>query len=215
MTNFTYMTSLVSEGKNRCVIAESGDKKVWAGVVKKNETDEVQIAIWTESQGVKTKSKKIDKSDIINGGTALGRILDNYDIRFEEKDSNGNMVSSRKEKITEALKKVKELIKTADDLSDPDMGMNLTEIHNYIIEQIDKKQGSDGIYINVQKDSNLVGCDRRKLKEILDEVSDTSDWTIKELCSELNYQGLMQTDRKRLQHAIDANVRGYVFKRCA
>ena len=213
MMNNINEIGLVSVNKNRSVIAESDDKKVWAGVVKKKETDEVQVVVWTEKQGVKSKSKRIDKADIINGGKALEKTLDNYDIMFQTKDANGQTVSCRKLIVTNALKKAKELINKAENLADPNMGMNLTEIHRHIVESIDKMQGNDGFYTNVQNNPNLVGCSRKRLKEILDAVSDESDWTIKEVCSELSYQDAMVTDPDRYQHAINDSIRGYVFKR--
>ena len=204
---------LKQKNGNTTVLADIGGKQVWAKVFKDKQNDDVKIAIWTKSEDGESREKVLTKSQAENGSTALATIMSNYDINYTIKKADGETESIKRKTINVAYNKLKDLLKKVEELEDPQMGFNLTEIQRFVLQELDAGVGRKavGIYKAELKDPNLIGCTRKVLEAILEDTG----WSVCSLCDSLLQRKLMKTDKHRKQLTLSSGKKIYVFKRRA
>lgn len=199
--------------KNAIILADIEGKQIWARAFKVQQTDDVRVAIWTEGAAGVSREKMITKSQIESGSTALATIMSNYDIKYMERKTDGKMESIKKKVINSAYLELKGLLKEVEELEDPEMGFNVTEIHRFVLQELDAgaENSVGGIRKDVLEDHNLIGCTRKVLETILEDTG----WNVNSLCKSLLQRNLMKTDKAkhRRQLTMTDGQRIYVFKR--
>lgn len=200
-------------GKNKVCLANFGGKEILAKIFKDSQTDEVKVAVWTKGAEGESREKIMTKGQVMSGSTALSTIMTNYDIKYERLGPDGKIKNVKKETVNVAYELIRELLREAQELEDPDLGFNVSEIHQFVISEIEKgfAEKREGCHINIAGDTGLIGCTRKVLEEILEDTG----WEVSSLCKSLRHRKLMRTDKAahRRQLTISDGSKIYAFKR--